>query len=306
VAAPDRVTAERTVRPATVLDLPVIAALGHAAIDGGDYPDATHDEVERNLVGLAAEPETAFVALEAGQVVGYLAPRLNDLFVERDHRRRGHATALVEAALPFTRTVLGHPYLLVYVPPGDTPGRRFAVARGFSFRASLHWMERPADDPVADPVFPLEVTTRTWDRGQEEIDPFVDLLNQSFADHPTPVTWTSAVIRAVHDAPGFDGGDILLVAPAAEPHRPIAFCRTRLYADDREPHGEVKLIGVLPPWRGRGLGRALLRWGIRRLQGRGVATTALAVSAENAQALAMYEAHGFVRTIEWPQWSREG
>ncbi len=37
----------------------------------------------------------------------------------------------------------------------------------------------------------------------------------------------------------------------------------------QNPYGEVKLIGVLPAWRGRGLGRALLRWGVRHLQGRG-------------------------------------
>jgi ribosomal protein S18 acetylase RimI-like enzyme len=45
--------------------------------------------------------------------------------------------------------------------------------------------------------------------------------------------------------------------------------RTRLYLEDEPPSGQVKLIGVLPQWRGQGLGRAILRWGVRRLQGRG-------------------------------------
>jgi mycothiol synthase len=303
--AADPTTARRTVRPAAACDLPAITALGHAAVDLGDYPDTTHDEVRRTSVGLAAEPSAVFVALEGGRVVGYLAPRINDLYVERDHRRRGHATALVEAALPYAREVLRHPYLLLYVPPGDTSGRRFAEARGFSYRASLHWMERPADDPAAEPVFPPGFVVRTWDRSRDSLGPFVGLLNESFVDHPTPVAWSETVIRAVHDAPDFDAEDLLIVAPTADPELPIAFCRTRLYSDDLEPHGEVKLIGVLPSWRGRGLGRALLRWGIRRLQGRGVPTIALAVSAANAHALALYEAHGFRRTIEWPQWSRE-
>lgn len=294
-----------TVRPATTRDLVAVAALGHAAIDLGDFPDATHGDVERNLVTLAAEPASAFVAVEGDDVIGYVAARLNDLYVAREHRRRGHGTALVDAALPHVRNVLGHPYLLLYVPPGDTPGRRFAEARGFAYRASLFWMERRADDPSPDPALPAGVVARTWDPARDAIDSYVDLLNASFADHPTPVTWSTAVIRAAHEAPDFDPADILLVAPADDPARPIAFCRTRIYPADEEPYGEVKLIGVLPAWRGRGLGRALLRWGIRRLQGRGVPTIALAVSAGNEHALRLYEAHGFQRAVEWPQWSRE-
>jgi mycothiol synthase len=293
------------VRPATIADVPAIARLGHAAIDLGDYPDATHGDVERNLASLAAEPESALVALDDGVVVGYIAPRLNDLVVDHAHRRRGHGTALVEAALPYVRGVLRHPYLLLYVPPGDVPGRRFAEARGFAHRASLYWMERPAEDPCPPPDFPSGFVARPWDAARDAIPDLVDLLNASFADHPTPVSWTEAVIRAANDAPEFDPGDILLVASVDQPDRAVGFCRARLYLDESRPYGEVKLIGVLPPWRGRGLGRALLRWGVRHLQGRDVPTVALAVSAANDHALRMYEAHGFRRTIEWPQWSRD-
>jgi mycothiol synthase len=295
----------RAVRPATAADLPAIAALGHAAIELGEWPDATRGDVERNVALLAAEPQAAFVALEDGVVVGYVAPLLNDLYVDGARRRRGHGTALVEAALPYARDVLGFPYLLLYVPPGDNPGRRFAEARGFAYRASLYWMERPAADPCPAPDFPADVVARTWEPGRDAIPAFVDLLNASFADHPTPVSWTETVIRAAHAAPEFDPGDILLLAPADDPGRAVAFCRARLYPDDDPPYGEVKLIGVLAPWRGRGLGRALLRWGVRHLQDRGVPTLALAVSAANEHALRMYEAHGFRRAAEWPQWSHD-
>lgn len=295
----------RTVRPATASDLATIEALGYAAIELGDYPDTTRGDVARNVGTLAAEPESAFVVEDDGDVVGYIAPRLNDLFVARDNRRRGHAGALVEAAVPYVRDVLRHPYLLLYVPPGDTPGRRFAAARGFAFRASLHWMERPADDPCPAPEFPAGMVVRTWDPEHDAIHDLVDLLNTAFADHPTPVSWPEVVIRAVHAAPEFDPRDILIVAPADDPQRMVAFGRARLYDGEDPAYGEVKLIGVLPPWRGRGLGRAILRWGVRHLQGRGVPTIALAVSAANEHALRMYEAHGFRRTVEWPQWSRD-
>ncbi len=303
VVQPD--VAACAVRPATAADLPSIGLVGHAAIDAGDFPDATHHDMERTLASLAAEPESSYVAIEDGQVVGYLAPRLNDLCVAAAHRRRGHGSALVEAALPYVRDVLGHPYLLLYVPPGTSPGRRFAEARGFAYRASLYWMERPAADACPEPNLPTGFVSRAWDPERDVIPGFVELLNATFADHPTPVSWTEPVIRAANAAPEFDPRDILLVALVEDPERVVAFCRARLYPDDRPPYGEVKLIGVLPPWRGLGLGRALLRWGVRHLQDRGVPTISLAVSAANEHALRMYEAHGFRRAVEWPQWSRD-
>ncbi len=295
----------RVVRSASAADLPAIAALQHAAIDLGDYPDATRADVGRNMAALAAEPATAFVALDRGVVVGYLAAQQNDLYVAAAQRRRGHGTALVEAALPFVRDELRFPYLLLYVPPGDTPGRRFAEARGFTFRAVLYWMERPADDPCPAPDFPAGFVARAWDPVRDSIPGLVELLNTCFADHPTPVSWAEAAIRASHEAPGFDPEDILLVAPADAPDRAVAFCRARFYADEDPPFGEVKLVGVLPEWRGRGLGRALLRWGVRHLQDGESPTTALAVSAANVRAVRMYEAHGFRRIVEWPQWGRD-
>lgn len=113
--------------------------------------------------------------------------------------------------------------------------------------------------------------TRPFDPRLDPLPDFVELVNGTFADHPTPVSWTEAVVRAAHEAPGFDPADILLVAPADDPDHPVAFGRTRLYLEEEPPSGEVKLIGVLPPWRGRGLGRAILRWGCAACRDAGAA-----------------------------------
>ena len=95
--------------------------------------------------------------------------------------------------------------------------------------------------------------------------------------------------------------------PAASTARataePVAFAIVRI--DEPEPGvrtGEIGLVGVLPAWRGRGLGRELVRWGVTELRRRGAAGIELSVEAENERATDLYRRHGFEPTVEWPHW----
>ena len=103
--------------------------------------------------------------------------------------------------------------------PATRPAARFAEARGFTYRASLYWMERPADDALPGAGLPARHRRPTLGPGRDAIPTLVDLANTTFADHPTPVSWTEAVIRAAHEAPDFDPADILL-AGAGRRSRP--------------------------------------------------------------------------------------
>ena len=103
--------------------------------------------------------------------------------------------------------------------------------------------------------------------------------------------------------PDFVPGNICLLGAADDPETPIAFCRTRVDLDDAGRRiGEISLIGVLAPWRGQGLGRELLKWGVWRLRDLGVDDLTLHVEAKNDRALGLYERTGFVRVQEWPRW----
>lgn len=57
--------------------------------------------------------------------------------------------------------------------------------------------------------------------------------------------------------------------------------------------GAVLFIGVVPGAQGRGFGRTMLRCCLGELAARGARRVGLAVSAENARALALYRAFGF-------------
>ena len=73
---------------------------------------------------------------------------------------------------------------------------------------------------------------------------------------------------------------------------------------DAAPVGEIRILGVLPEWRGRGLGRELLRWGVAHLRSGGAGLIQLSVEAENELALGLYRRTGFEPTVEWPHWTR--
>jgi mycothiol synthase len=110
-------------------------------------------------------------------------------------------------------------------------------------------------------------------------------------------------IAAAHARPDFDPADVRLAHEAADPHRLVGFCRSTVGpASDAPRRGEVRLVGVLPAYRRRGIGRELLRWGIAHVRGRGAAEVDLVVEALNAGALRLYRDEGFVHVAEWPRW----
>ena len=115
--------------------------------------------------------------------------------------------------------------------------------------------------------------------------------------------WTEDGMRRLHGSPGFDGSGVLVVTAAAAPHERVAFIRVESFADGSETGGEIGLIGVIPAWRRRGLGRELLRWGVAELRGRGAGSIELSVEAANDGATQLYRGHGFEAAVEWPHWT---
>ncbi|MEV5026701.1 GNAT family N-acetyltransferase [Paenibacillus sp. LPE1-1-1.1] len=66
--------------------------------------------------------------------------------------------------------------------------------------------------------------------------------------------------------------------------------------DDIQSHsGEITAIYLLQKYRGIGLGKTLLKWGIERLKAFGCTTVAIWVLRENHNAIRFYEKQGFVR-----------
>jgi mycothiol synthase len=288
-------------------DEPDVRGIMEACLATDAIPGFVTADIERALVRVRAVPSGTVVAVEGDRVVGYCTPNHDDLTVHPDARRRGHGRRLVEAARRLVRDRDGVDEVLQLYVPAHLPGSiAFAEAVGLRYRSSLWQFELAADGQVPPPRFPATVVTRTWDESSTtDMDAWCAFMHAAFEGHPTPMHWTPEIIQAVHDAPGFDPSGVLEVLDATDPARRVAFARVEVRDAQLPPGeriGEVGLIGVLPAWRGQGLGRELLRWCVTTLRARGAGVLELSVEADNERATALYRSHGFVPAIEWPHW----
>jgi mycothiol synthase len=300
---PDRVTVD-SVRTFDPGDEPAISALIDAALRHDRPPGITLQDLQHGVDRMAGEPSETLVATEDGAIVGFCMPRMDELMIHPDHRRRGHGRRIVEAWVERYRAA-GKPELVLHGP--DTPAAAgFIAALGFERRASLYLFELAAHVAVPPPAFPPDVTVRTY--RETDLASYIEVARTSFADHPTPMSFTEAIIRRSHALPDFDPEGILLVFPAggagSEPSTPIAWAKAEheIVEGTGERRGFVSFVGVVPDWRGRGLGRELLRWAIAFDRAAGAGTIELNVEASNDRALELYRATGFTQQVEWPKY----
>ena len=98
--------------------------------------------------------------------------------------------------------------------------------------------------------------------------------------------------RAFVDGLARDGGVQLVVRSAG---RVVGWCDVRRHPFEGRRHGGVLGIGLLPEWRARGVGAALLGRTLEAAAAAGMTRIELEVLASNTRAIRLYEGAGFVR-----------
>jgi mycothiol synthase len=290
------------VRAVIAEDVPAIREVLFAALDAGELAGTRPRDLNQELDLIPVVPGGMLVSLAGDEVTGFFDPEYPLLAVHPRHRRQRHGTRLVERAIT-DAPAHGLAEVELAPPLGNGPAEAFAASLGFAYRSSLWQLRLDPATNVPSPSFPAGYEPRALRPGRDD-EAYVDLLKNSFADHPLPLNVSLDIIQLAHARPSFDPANIAIVTAPDDPDSLIAFCRTTLKADDDGLDAEVAHLGVLPACRGIGLGRELLRWGVQHLRSRGAAEILLAVESRNSRALLMYERTGFVQVQEWPRWAR--
>ncbi|HEY4753222.1 MAG TPA: GNAT family N-acetyltransferase, partial [Candidatus Limnocylindrales bacterium] len=273
-----------------------------ATLARGEYEGMEAYQLESAAQRLPDEPDRVAVAELGGRLAGWTVPADDELVVVPEFRRRGVGRRLVAAARSIA-AAQGRDELQLWVPH-RVGAEAFALACGLRYTSSLWRMRLPPDavETASAPVFPTGTRVRSLQPGVDDAA-FTALVNRAFLDHPSTFHLTEDQVRRVHGAPGFDPGTILVVDDAATGEM-VGFCRIVAYTSDAgRPEGEVRVLGVDRPWRGRGLGRAVTEWGVVELRRRGAGSIVLAVEGANERALRLYTDLGFQLEVEWPHWT---
>jgi ribosomal protein S18 acetylase RimI-like enzyme len=194
-------------------------------------------------------------------------------WLEEEARRRGLAVARTSALAADERAV------------------RLLAAHGFSPIRHFYRMVIDLDGPPPEPDWPAGFEVSTFRPGEDE-EVLHAVTEESFAEH-----WghedrdLDAWQRTVFETPWWDPSLVYLVRAGDE----VVAAEVNAV---RFGAGWVGTIGTLKPWRGRGLGRALLLTAFGEFYRRGERRVRLAVDAGNETgATQLYEGVGM--RIAW-------
>lgn len=302
-------TGGRTFAPAidTMHHLEIVSRLEGEHIDQLEelIEDATqaddHDPIgEHKFLRLQQGDDVgvAMLAYERDELVGYAhtlayGPESKrrvscELVVHPEHRRRGIGSALLRQAIEHARDV-GAKRIDLWAY-NDSPASR-RVAEAFSLREIrrlLHMHRHPGEPPV--PVTPEGARVRQFRDGEED-ETFVKLNNAVFERHPEQGDWTLGDFQARKRQPWFDPQDILMLEADG---KLAGFCWVKVEERGSEGRiGEIYVIGTLPEFQGRGLGRYLLSEALQHLSSRDINAVAVYVDESNEAAVRLYESFDF-------------
>lgn len=213
------------------------------------------------------------------------------------HRGRGigaHLVGLMEArALELTEDVPVETPVVVSQEAGlkDPSGRLFLEAHGYVYARRFWKMETELDRDPPAPQWPggIRLETLTPDRERAVFD----AMEEAFRDHwdhvPHPYEeWRAwSIERKDHDP------SLWLIVLDGDEIAGASLCGVR------EDGGWVNVLGVRRPWRGGGLGLALLHASFAALRGKGQTRASLFVDAESPTgATRLYERAGMAVTQE--------
>jgi mycothiol synthase len=203
--------------------------------------------------------------------------------VHPDHRGAGIGTWLVEWGERLARE-RGSPGIRSFIVDRDAPAHELLRARGYLGVRSVFTMRKDLEAGEVPGSPPAGVTIRPYEDADERV--LFELHEASFAEH-----WgfrPRSFDDFNEDLHG-EGWDPALVCLADADGEEVGYIVPFFFGS----YGYIGILGVVKPWRGRGIAKALLRWSFADLASRGAVEVRLNVDAQNVHgAVALYEGVG--------------
>ncbi|HEX4465700.1 MAG TPA: GNAT family N-acetyltransferase [Solirubrobacteraceae bacterium] len=260
--------------------------------DSADFgrPDVTLEDVleEWSASDYDIALDCRVCETERGEMLAYANVRRMASFIavspEHDH---GDSAALLLNWAGQRQRELGWPRLRQAAAAANEPLATLLESHGYVLERSHYRMRRELNSEVSGGETPDGVVLRTLDRnGDAEAVYEIDRLAFANVVGTEDMPLGEFVERhvSVHDL------DPALSLLAMREQTPIGFLLTRVWREEQT--GYVDILGVLPTEHGRGIGRALLLTAFDRYRQSGLREAQLGVSAENPNALRLYERAG--------------
>lgn len=291
-------------RSFTAADIPAVVDLINEAT-----PEAPVDEAElRRWVTSPAQDITSRVLMVGDELGGYVdvgmpAEAPDRAWVDVRIPERYLTDELADEAFAWAERAAedcGRSLVRAVVEAGSSLCAHLE-RRGYSpIRVSFR-MRIELDESQLPPDWPDGVTVSSLRPGEERLA--WQVSEEAFADHWefTPTTWEEwSHYMCAEDV--FDPELWLLVRDGADV---AGVCLCRPHATGHPEVGWIRILGVRPPWRRRGLGRALLLETFRLYRERGFEAVELGVDGENTTgAVRLYESAGMRVRFRWDIYER--
>jgi mycothiol synthase len=262
-----------------------------------------------------SDPATDLKIVEVdGEIAGYVRVEWSDMddnerwyestcLLRPDVRRRGIGRVMLEWTEARRREVaeahlragdeLGRRRILTtWSFDGDLGARAMLDATGYASFRHFYSMRRPTLDDIPDLPLPDGLELRPIQNDRDAMRLVVAADSEGFRDHFGWTETSEEEFLAFVEDPDTDP-TLWLVAYDGDEIAGAVLNGVHVAADDTR-EGWLDSIFTLPPWRRRGLARALIARSLRLLRDQGLDRANLGVDATNPhQALALYESAGF-------------
>jgi mycothiol synthase len=246
-----------------------------------------------------SDEHPSYLLKEAGRVVGAVSLMLTKRYLSVNKGRFSiiHSVLnsveayqqLLDAVQPHIKDLKS---IFLFIPEINKATTAILSQLGFDIERYAFLLERD-NSRIAEPVFPEGFSIqRLIPSNLEGISQFAACLNEEFKELAGHTTNTPEELQTWFDDQSYVEGGLCLLKYGEEPVGTIGLMKDM----DNLAAGEITAFGLLKQYRGRDLGRKLLRFGINYLAGQDLDPIMLSVNGENHGAIQLYKSEGFQLT----------